>query len=66
MPIINVDMWKGISQEHIETIIEGITKVFTDMGIPQEAVQVIIREVPKAHWGIDGQPATKSRKDTGM
>jgi len=34
-----------------------------NMGIPTQAVEVIIQEIPKAHWGIDGKPATESRKD---
>ncbi|MGV9174023.1 MAG: tautomerase family protein [Promethearchaeia archaeon] len=66
MPIVHVNMWKGISQKHVEKIISGVTKVFTKMGIPQRAVEVIIHEVPKAHWGIDGKPATESRKDAGL
>ncbi|MFW9997833.1 MAG: 4-oxalocrotonate tautomerase family protein [Candidatus Odinarchaeota archaeon] len=63
MPIVHVHMWKGISEEKIKEIIAGITKVFVDMGIPSQAVEVIIHEIPKAHWGIDGKPATESRKD---
>ncbi|MFX0208442.1 MAG: 4-oxalocrotonate tautomerase family protein [Candidatus Hodarchaeota archaeon] len=34
------------------------------MGIPSHAVEVIIHEIPKAHWGIEGKPATESRKDS--
>ena len=63
MPIVHVHMWKGISEERVKEIIEGITKVFVDMGIPSQAVEVIVHEIPKAHWGIDGKPATESRKD---
>lgn len=40
MPVINVNVWKGISQEKIEYIIKNITKVFVDMGIPAHAVSV--------------------------
>lgn len=57
-------MWKGISEEAVEKIIEGITKVFVEMGIPSQAVEVIVHEIPKSHWGIDGKPATKSRPDS--
>ncbi|MFW9906820.1 MAG: 4-oxalocrotonate tautomerase family protein [Candidatus Thorarchaeota archaeon] len=34
------------------------------IGIPSQAVEVIIHEISKAHWGIDGKPTTKSRKDS--
>ena len=63
MPVIHVHIWKGMSEERIKEIIEGITNVFAKMGIPSQAVEVIIHEIPKAHWGIDGKPATESRKD---
>ena len=63
MPVVHVHIWKGISEEKIKEIIEGITKVFVDMGIPHQAVEVIIHEIPKTHWGIEGKPATESRKD---
>jgi 4-oxalocrotonate tautomerase len=64
IPVVHVNMWKGISQDAVEEIIEGITKVFVDMGIPSQAVEVLIHEIPKAHWGIDGKPATKARPDS--
>lgn len=59
-------MWKGIPQEKVNQIIAGITKVFVDMDIPAQAVHVIVHEDPKAHWGIDGKPATESRPDAGV
>ena len=63
MPIVQVNMWKGISKEKVKQIIAGITKVFVDMDIPVGAVEVIVHEIPKSHWGIDGKPATESRPD---
>jgi 4-oxalocrotonate tautomerase len=64
IPVVHVNMWKGISQDAVEKIIEGITQVFIDMGIPSQAVEVLIHEVPKKHWGIDGKPATEARPDS--
>ena len=64
IPVVHVNMWKGISEDAVEIIIKGITQVFVDMGIPSQAVEVIIYEIPKSHWGIDGKPATKSRPDS--
>ncbi len=63
MPIIHVNMWEGISEEKVKQIIAGITKVFVDMNIPAYAVEVLVHEVPKTHWGIEGKPATESRPD---
>ena len=61
MPLVQVNVWKGISEENIKKIIVGITDVFVNIGIPRQAVEVIVHEIPKSHWGIDGKPATESR-----
>ncbi|MFX1574911.1 MAG: 4-oxalocrotonate tautomerase family protein [Promethearchaeota archaeon] len=66
MPVVHVNMWKGISEESIRQIIAGITQVFVDMGIPAQAVEVLVHEVPKAHWGIEGKPATEARPDAKL
>ena len=63
MPIIQVSIWKGFSEEKIKEIIAGITNVFVKMGIPAHAVEIIITEIPKTHWGVDGKPASESLKD---
>jgi len=63
MPVIHVNMWKGISEEKVKEIISGITEVFVDMNIPARAVEVIVHEIPKSHWGIEGKPATEARPD---
>jgi len=65
MPVVNVNVWKGISEENIKKIIAGITDVFVNIGIPRQAVEVIVQEIPKSHWGIDGKPATESRPNAG-
>lgn len=63
MPSVDVKMWAGLSKEAAEKIISGITKVFEDLGIPKQAVEVVIHEIPKTHWGIGGVPASKARPD---
>ncbi len=63
MPNVQVTMWSGVSPNAAKKIIGGITQVFVDLGIPAQAVEVIIHEVPKTHWGIAGVPASESKKD---
>jgi 4-oxalocrotonate tautomerase len=63
MPVIEVHMWSGVSEEAAEKIIHGITKVFSDLGIPERAVEILIHEIPKTHWGVGGQPASKVLPD---
>ena len=41
--------------ENKKKTVEGITKVFEDLGVPKEAVTVIIYEAPKSNWATGGQ-----------
>ena len=63
MPIVQVSVWEGFGQKNARTVIQGVTNVFVDMGIPQRAVEVVIHEVPKSHWGVAGEPASERLKD---
>ncbi|MGZ7096496.1 MAG: tautomerase family protein [Methanobacterium sp.] len=63
MPVVQVNMWKGVSQEKIEYVIENITKVFVDLDIPADAVSVIVHEIPKEHWGEGGETCAVRFKD---
>ncbi len=63
MPIVEVKMWKGVSVDAVERIISGMTKVLVELGIPERAVEVIVEEIPKTHWGIGGEPASKVMAD---
>ena len=54
MPIVHVNVWKGFGEEKTKFLIKNITKVFVDLKIPEQAVEVIVHEIPKSHWGIGG------------
>jgi len=58
MPVVTVQMWTGRDAETKKHIIEGITQVFSGLGIPAEAVTVIIAEHQKENWGSCGKPAS--------
>ena len=47
MPFVQVNLWSGITLENKKKIVQGITKVFTDIGIPAEAATIILIEEPK-------------------
>lgn len=59
MPSVNVYMWPGRTAEVKRNIIQGITRVFEENGIPAQAVEVILIEVPKENWGLGGVPASE-------
>lgn len=55
MPIVQVSVWKGMTAENKKKCVEGITKVFEEMGVPKEAVEIVIYEAPKENWASGGQ-----------
>jgi len=59
MPIVHVYMWSGRPREVKERIVKGITRVFEELGIPREAVEVVIHEVPRENWGVGGELADR-------
>ena len=44
-------------------MIKGVTKVFEDLDIPVHAIEVLVHEIPKTHWGVEGIPASEKFKD---
>jgi 4-oxalocrotonate tautomerase len=64
MPTVHVNVWKGFGEERIKTVIQNITKVFVDLGVPAHAVEVIVHEIPKSHWGIGGEPASEKFRES--
>ena len=55
MPLVQVSVWAGMSLESKRKIVQGITKVFEDIGVPKEAVEIIIYEAPKTNWATGGK-----------
>lgn len=63
MPVVHVMVWKGFSNAAKKKVIAGITSVFAEMGVPREAVEVILHEVPRENWGVGGEQASEKLKD---
>ena len=62
MPLVNIQIIEGRSEEQINTLIKNVTdSVIESLDAPRENVRVIITEVPKTHWSIGGTSA----KDLG-
>jgi 4-oxalocrotonate tautomerase len=55
MPLVQVSVWEGMTPENKKKTVEGITKVFEDMGVPKDAVHIVIYEAPKSNWATGGQ-----------
>jgi len=63
VPVVHVMVWKGFSNAAKKRVISGITNVFVEIGVPREAVEVILHEVPKENWGVGGEQASEKLKD---
>lgn len=59
MPIVHVFLWEGRGENEIKEMVRKMTKVFVDMGIPENAVEIIVHEVSKARWAIGGELASE-------
>jgi 4-oxalocrotonate tautomerase len=55
MTVVQISVWEGMSPENKKKIVEGITSVFEEMGVPKEAVTIVIYEAPKSNWATGGQ-----------
>lgn len=60
MPVVIVEMWEGRSLDQKRQLVEGITSCFTAIGVPREAVQVVLKDNPKENWGIAGKLASEA------
>jgi 4-oxalocrotonate tautomerase len=57
-------MWSGVSREAKARTIKGITKVFEELGIPRQALEVVMHEVLMENWGVRGEIASEKFKET--
>lgn len=60
MPVVTVEMWEGRTIEQKKQLVEGITDTFVGIGVPREALHVIIKDVPKHNWGHAGKLASET------
>ena len=59
MPLVIVEMWEGRTIEQKKQLVEGITSSFVQICVPQDAVQVIVKDNPKHNWAIGGKLASE-------
>lgn len=60
MPIAQIHIMEGRSDEQKERLIEEVTQAIArSLDAPEANVRVLIDEMPKQHFGIGGQSAKK-------
>jgi 4-oxalocrotonate tautomerase len=63
MPIVHAHVWEGWGAENAKVLIEKFTHTFEELGVPREAVDIVVHETPKSHWGVGGQACSERFKD---
>ncbi|MFJ7826965.1 4-oxalocrotonate tautomerase [Psychrobacillus sp. NPDC096623] len=62
MPLVNIQIIEGRSQEMINDLMKNVTDTVSEsLDAPKKNIRVIVTEVPKTHWAIGGT----SVKDLG-
>ncbi|MAZ05905.1 2-hydroxymuconate tautomerase [Marinobacter sp. SS8-8] len=60
MPVAQINILEGRSDEQKETLIREVTDAISrSLGAPVESVRIIITEMPRQHFGIGGQSVKK-------
>ncbi|MDO9333865.1 MAG: 2-hydroxymuconate tautomerase [Dehalococcoidales bacterium] len=60
MPVVIVEMWEGRTIDQKKQLVEGITTAFVKIGVPAEALQIILKDVPKHNWATGGKLASEN------
>lgn len=61
MPIIEITLVEGRSDEKKEALIKAVTDATEQsIGAPLESIRVLLREVPALHFAVAGVPKSKS------
>ncbi len=59
VPVVIIETWSGKSEDQKATLIRGITRVFEEIGVTPDQVQIIIHDVPKTNWGMRGDQCSR-------
>mgnify|MGYP001562827667 CR=1 FL=1 len=64
MPLIRVEMWEGRNPDLKRKLVKELTKVIVGiLGCHEQAVTVVINDIPKHNWGIGGELASDRFKE---
>jgi len=61
MPIVQINMMEGRTEQQIELLIESVAQAVMDsIDSPEENIRVLINEIPKKNWGLGRITAHKA------
>lgn len=60
MPLAQITIVEGRSQEQIEAMAEAVTQAIADtLGAQRQAIRVAVNEIPQGHWFVAGESFAK-------
>lgn len=59
MPVVTVEMWEGRTVDQKRELVKGIADAFKQVGVPEEALQIILKDNPKHNWGLGSELASE-------
>jgi len=55
VPLVEVSIVAGRPPERVRDMIAAVhTAVHSTLGVPEETIRVIVREIPAEHWAVGG------------
>lgn len=62
MPIAHIHILEGRTDAQKANAIAAVTEALSEtLDSPKDRIRVLIHEMPAAHWGIAGKPASDTR-----
>jgi 4-oxalocrotonate tautomerase len=60
MPMVKIDIWEGRNRETKRKLIKSVAKAVAEsLEIPIEHINIVINEVSKDNWGLEGEQASR-------
>jgi 4-oxalocrotonate tautomerase len=52
MPVVQIDIWEGRTDEQKAQLIDAISDAFAVIDVQKHHVIVVIHETPRSNWGL--------------
>lgn len=59
MPVVTVEMWEGRTIEQKKQLVKDIALAFKKMGVLEEHLQIILKDIPKHNWATGSKLASE-------
>ena len=62
MPIVKIDIWEGRDKDTKRKLIQSVAKAVSEsLDVPVEHIHIVINEVSKDNFGLEGEQASRIR-----